>query len=187
MSGKSAQRFYKVKSRDHTDIAIRRGKNAIEFERLHTGLAEELTPDGLLEEDAVLTIAKCIWRKRKRILPRVSKRRFYNKKAQQDLLAFHKVLVEGAAEHKIRHKIQCQQLFWEYRFLRDFPRQDFESTEAWAEAMATEIKESFLPLVAKCLDQGEEPIVDEREKPVSLISYRWRKHCRGLYPTPIAA
>src|SRR5215467_7209075 len=32
-----------------------------------------------------------------------------------------------------------------------------------------------------------EPGVDECEKPVSLISYRWRKHCRGLYPTPIAA
>jgi len=32
-----------------------------------------------------------------------------------------------------------------------------------------------------------EPRVDEREKPVSLMSYRWRKHCRGLYQTPIAA
>jgi transposase InsO family protein len=32
-----------------------------------------------------------------------------------------------------------------------------------------------------------EPIGDELEKPVSLISYRWKKHCRGLYQTPIAA
>jgi putative transposase len=32
-----------------------------------------------------------------------------------------------------------------------------------------------------------EPGVDERGKPVSLTSYRWRKHCRGLYQTPIAA
>ena len=158
------QRCYEVKSGDHTDIAIRRGKNAIEFERLHTGLAEELTPDGLLEEDAVLTIAKCIWRKRKRILPRVSKRRFYNKKAQQDLLAFHKVLVEGAAEHKIRHQIQCQQLFWEYRFLRDFPRQDFENTEAWAAALAEAIKDSLLPHIAHVLEGAEEAYV-RREIP----------------------
>jgi putative transposase len=32
-----------------------------------------------------------------------------------------------------------------------------------------------------------EPGVDDWKKPVSLISYRWRKHCRGLYQTPIAA
>jgi putative transposase len=32
-----------------------------------------------------------------------------------------------------------------------------------------------------------EPCVDEREKQLSLMSYRWRKHCRGLYQTPIAA
>jgi hypothetical protein len=32
-----------------------------------------------------------------------------------------------------------------------------------------------------------EPGVGEREKPVSLMLYRWRKHCRGLYQTPIAA
>ena len=32
-----------------------------------------------------------------------------------------------------------------------------------------------------------EPGVDEREKQLSLMSYRWRKHCRGLYQTPIAA
>ena len=32
-----------------------------------------------------------------------------------------------------------------------------------------------------------EPGVDGRKKLVSFISYRWRKHCRGLYQTPIAA
>src|SRR5262245_45220413 len=29
--------------------------------------------------------------------------------------------------------------------------------------------------------------VDERKGPVSLISDRWRKHCRCLYQTPIGA
>ena len=32
-----------------------------------------------------------------------------------------------------------------------------------------------------------EPIRDEPEKSVSFISYRSKKHCRGLYQTPIAA
>ena len=35
--------------------------------------------------------------------------------------------------------------------------------------------------------QPPDPGVEEWEKPVSLMSYRWRKHYRGLYHTPIAA
>ncbi len=152
MSGKSAQRFYQVKSGE-SELAILAGKNPLDFERLHTGLAEEFMPDGLLEEDALLTIAKCMWRKMReyqgRIVPDVKKTAFDYKKAQQDLLALHKALVEGAAEHKIRHHIRCQQLPWEYVLLRHFPREDFESTEAWTKAMAEHIKQSMLPLIAK--------------------------------------
>jgi len=32
-----------------------------------------------------------------------------------------------------------------------------------------------------------EPSIDGLRTPVSLRSYRWQKHCRGLYQTPIAA
>jgi len=32
-----------------------------------------------------------------------------------------------------------------------------------------------------------EPAVDRNVSPIGLDSYRWRKHCRGLYQTPIAA
>ncbi len=32
-----------------------------------------------------------------------------------------------------------------------------------------------------------EPSIDELRSPVSLRAYRWQKHCRGLYQTPIAA
>ncbi len=32
-----------------------------------------------------------------------------------------------------------------------------------------------------------EPFLDESVSPIGLDSYRWRRHCRGLYQTPIAA
>ena len=32
-----------------------------------------------------------------------------------------------------------------------------------------------------------EPGLDESDSPIRIGSYRWQKHCRGLYQTPIAA
>src|SRR5438093_11589929 len=32
-----------------------------------------------------------------------------------------------------------------------------------------------------------EPSVDGSASPIDLGSYRWRKHCRGMFQTPIAA
>ena len=32
-----------------------------------------------------------------------------------------------------------------------------------------------------------EPAVDGSVSPIDLDFYRWRRHCRGLYQTPIAA
>ena len=34
---------------------------------------------------------------------------------------------------------------------------------------------------------GRLPIPAVEREPVSFASYRWQKHCRGLYQTPIAA
>jgi hypothetical protein len=35
--------------------------------------------------------------------------------------------------------------------------------------------------------KGKTPIETFESKGVSLQSYRWRQHCRGLYQTPMAA
>src|SRR5213594_2215781 len=32
-----------------------------------------------------------------------------------------------------------------------------------------------------------EPSVEGTTSPINFASYRWRKHCRGLYQTPVAA
>jgi hypothetical protein len=41
------------------------GESELDYELLHTRLAEELAPEGVLEEDAVSTIANCIRRKQR--------------------------------------------------------------------------------------------------------------------------
>jgi hypothetical protein len=35
--------------------------------------------------------------------------------------------------------------------------------------------------------EGRLPDSDGPGSPISFVSHRWRKHCRGLYQTPIAA
>jgi hypothetical protein len=46
-------------------IAILPGEDAADFRKLHALLIEEWQPEGATEEDAVLTIAKCLWSKRR--------------------------------------------------------------------------------------------------------------------------
>lgn len=45
--------------------AILPGEDQREFEELHSALIEEWMPAGATEEDAVLSIAKAVWRKRR--------------------------------------------------------------------------------------------------------------------------
>jgi hypothetical protein len=176
MSSKQTKRVYEEKSEDQTEVAILPGENPLEFVRLHTRLVEEWMPDGLLEEDAVLTIAKCMWRKRgcQRTMTILSKNttKSFDKdsyrQAQQELLAFQKVLVKGAAEQEIWRELDRVRIPWDYHFLRFVRRQDFNNTEAWAQEMAKAIKELLLPQIARVLDGTEEMIVGRREIPPTI-------------------
>jgi hypothetical protein len=52
-----------LKHGSFTQMTILPGENAREFAKLHHAVREEWNPNGPTEEDAVLTIAKGIWRK----------------------------------------------------------------------------------------------------------------------------
>src|SRR5437016_604111 len=65
MNSEQPKRFYEVKFGAETEFAILPGENPLDFELLQTKLAEEFAPDGLLEEEMVFTIAKCMWRKQR--------------------------------------------------------------------------------------------------------------------------
>ncbi len=48
-----------------SETAVLRGEDPRQFNRLHHGLVDEWSPSGPAEEDAVFTLAKCMWRKRR--------------------------------------------------------------------------------------------------------------------------
>jgi hypothetical protein len=54
-----------VKHGAFAKMAILPGEDPKEFEELHSAIIEEWAPDGPTEEDAVLSIAKGVWRKRR--------------------------------------------------------------------------------------------------------------------------
>jgi hypothetical protein len=47
----------------YSNLGVLPGENAQEFKRLHQSLIDELEPSGPTECDAVLSLAKCMWRK----------------------------------------------------------------------------------------------------------------------------
>jgi hypothetical protein len=57
--------IHAVKHGAFANTAILPGEDRREFEKLHSGLIEEWAPVGPTEEDAVLSIAKGVWRKRR--------------------------------------------------------------------------------------------------------------------------
>jgi len=48
-----------------SEVTILPGEDPQEFERLHRDLIQEWSPSGPTEHDTVLTLAKCMWRKRR--------------------------------------------------------------------------------------------------------------------------
>ena len=131
--------------------AIVPGEDGEEFEALYSSLIQEWMPDGATEEDAVLSIAKGIWRKRraqKFIEIRLLKNSHDPGHASHDenlgLIAFMaflrakpNVAFEDYAGRCLRaDKIQL--------FKNKFPRSRFKSTEEWANAIINEIR-TMLP------------------------------------------
>jgi len=142
------------------------GEDPREFEALHSALIEEWTPSGPSEESRVFGIADAEWRK-------LRSRRFVEGKAIGNSLrpdhpafdetrgligfayllchepetAFEEYASKYLCNDKIRHLDQ------------KFPRENFESIEEWAVAVAEEVKSVLLP--ATRLDPGRlDPATD---------------------------
>ena len=137
--------------------AILPGEDRREFEELHSAVIGEWVPAGATEEEAVLSIAKGVWRKR-----RVQK--FLEVQLMKNILdpshpSYDETL--GLLGFAARMKLKPETAFEEYasRCLRadkinhlkqKFPRADFKSTLEWAQAIINEIDslraEASIPL-----------------------------------------
>jgi hypothetical protein len=122
-----------------------------EFSNLWAMLVEEWKPVGPTEQDAVLSIAKGIWRKRRmqRFLPREMQRC----RLDPDHPAYDVVDALRACSEAIKEN---PDQFYRYAFnalragdadhlLQKFPRQNYKSTLEWGRAIQEEVTSVLLP------------------------------------------
>jgi hypothetical protein len=120
-----------------------------EFRHLYAMLVEEWKPVGPTEQDAVLNIAKGIWRKRRmqRFLPREMERcRLDPDHPAYDpvyaLRAFSAAIEENPDD---RHAFNALRAGDADHLLQKFPRQNYKSTLEWGRAIQEEVTSVLLP------------------------------------------
>jgi hypothetical protein len=146
------------------NTAILPGEDPREFEQLHSALIEEWAPVGPTEDDAVLSIAKGVWRKRrvqKLLQAEIEMCRFDPKHPAHDeahkLSKFLQIMQSAPFVECDEIAPETFEQFYkelETRFvpihhanyLREkCPRQNFESSSAWLRALRHEIASILLP------------------------------------------
>jgi hypothetical protein len=130
------------------------GEDIKEFEALHSDLVQEWTPAGATEEDAVLSIAKGIWRKRR--AQRFLEIQVARNAANPDHPSYNEFdgLTGLNAVLRATPGVAFEQLasrFLPAETIKDltkkFPRSDFQSNQERAEAVSDEIESVMLPVV----------------------------------------
>lgn len=129
------------------------GENPRQFEDLYSALIKEWAPDGATEQDCVLTIAKCMWRKR-RVQEYLGVQLLRNSvdpghpsfDAVFGLLMFIN-LMEHQPETAFDREYagRCLRAETTNYLLGKFPRSAFDSTAEWAQAIVDEITSVLLP------------------------------------------
>ena len=151
------ERAYEVKFGAETEFAILPSENPLEFEVLRGELAEEHAPDGPLEEDHVLTIAKCIWWKR-RYQRFLSAKAFFaqfdpmhkeHRNERQALDAFYRA-IDGVTDFEEIQKSldQLPRSFSSLLLNFDCPRGNFREPSQWVEAMQKMVRKVLMPWLA---------------------------------------
>ena len=134
------------------ETAILPGEDPREFAELLSDLVEEWTPVGPTEQDAVLSVAKAIWRKRRvqRFLEaELAKNMFDHRHASYDeslgLAAFALFMANTPEEAFDSYAHRCLREDRIKYLQAKFPRGNFKSTSEWAQAIISEIKSVLLP------------------------------------------
>jgi hypothetical protein len=151
-----------------TKLMILPGENRREFEDLHKGIAEELAPDGLIEEDLVLTVAKCIWRKWRYQCFLAAKvaaaacdptHEAYDEELALKVL-FH--FLDGATlDWEIQQCLNVQKKDFSDHLETKCSKADFDTTAAWIKALQKEIREFLLPSAARFGRKPREVLMKE--------------------------
>jgi hypothetical protein len=162
------ERAYEMKFGPETEFAILPGEKPIEFEILRGQLGEEHAPDGPLEEDLVLTIAKCIWRKRRYqrfLAARATAAQFDPSHEAYDeamaLNAFHHA-IDGAKDYsEIWRSLARLGGHFADHLDAKCPKGKFPTPEAWVKAMQEEIKKVLMPSATRFGETPDEVLIKQ--------------------------
>ena len=138
------------------------GEDVGQFRELHSAFIEEWKPSGITEQEAVLSLADLMWRKRRalRLLqakvfrdtcdpcsPTFDERRgldfFIYSMREEPETAFQRWADTLLKTHNISY------------LKRKFPRANYPSTSEWAEAVIADIKSVLLPAAPPSVDAPE--------------------------------
>jgi hypothetical protein len=152
MTSRKLKRPNALKHGVFSATAILPGEDPKEFEELHSSLIEEWMPDGATEEDAVLSIAKAVWRKRRvQLFLEVELRSNAIDPAHpsyQETLGLRgigsaiQLEPETGFQKYVDRYLQRERIEF---FEQKFPRSKFKSTWEWAAAVLEEIKSLVKP------------------------------------------
>jgi len=149
------RRPYEVGFGADSDFVVLLGEDPIEFEILRGRLAEEHAPDGPLEEDLVLTLAKCLWRKQRHqnfLSVEIMSAQYHPKhaahhKQSQALETFYQAINDATSFEEIQQSLD--QLDEHYADCLKFtcPRDNFREPRQWVNAMQKVVREAMRPLI----------------------------------------
>jgi hypothetical protein len=154
MPKRSGNRPNALKHGAFAQTAILPGEDPCEFEELHSSLVEEWTPVGPTEEDAVLSIAQGVWRKRrvqKFLQADIEKSRFNPQHpAYDEARTLHACCATIAtAPDKFDYILGSLSIGNAQHLRQKCPRQAFQSTSEWVHAVQNEIVSVLLPAVER--------------------------------------
>ncbi len=134
--------------------AVIAGEDPREFEEVHAALIEEWMPDGALEEEAVFSIAKAIWSKRRgqqflevQLLTNaldVKHPSFDEALGLRGLAAVMEQQPETAFDEYANRSLRPDKV---KHLQKKFPRLNFKSSSEWAKAVVNEINSVLLPAI----------------------------------------
>jgi hypothetical protein len=130
------------------------GEDPKEFAALYFNLIVEWDPVGPTEEDAVLSLAKCMWRKRR--AQKFIQLKVSNNSTDPRHPSYDQYTTLSAFADTLRANPDLPFEAFANRFLdadrvkiltRKFPRSNFKSTREWADAVCKEIESVLMPRI----------------------------------------
>ena len=130
------------------------GEDPEEFEALYSALIQEWAPAGETEEDAVLSIAKAIWRKRRaqrfiqiRVTTNSTNPRHPTYDEYESLAAVANILRATPSINFEDYASRCLEPDKAKKLIDKFPRARYKSDQDWANSVIKEIETILMPKV----------------------------------------